>query len=79
MDGLRLRRDVMKVAFLLLLAACAAPKRTVPSSHPASREAPTGRLAGAPASLRPGVVDYKDVPAMREGESKAGSGHEHHH
>ena len=72
------RRDVMKIVLLALVSACAVPKRTVPASHPAHRDAPAGRLAGAPPSLRPGVVEYKDVPAMRQGEPANGSGHHHH-
>lgn len=69
---------VMKVALLVALTACAVPKRTVSASDPASADAPVGRLAGAPPSLRPGVVEYKDVPAVREGEP-SGGGHHHHH
>lgn len=69
---------VMRVALFVLLGACAVPKRSVPASHPASADAPAGRLAGAPPSLRPGVVDYKDVPPVREGEPKD-AGHHHHH
>jgi hypothetical protein len=79
MDAKPLRRDVMKIALLLLVSACAVPKRTVAGSHPASAKAPAGRLAGAPPSLRPGVVEYKDVPAVREGEPKDGGGHHQHH
>lgn len=62
---------------LVLLAGCAAKQRPVPATHPASADAPVGRLAGAPPALRPGVVQYKDVPAMREGPPP--DTHHHHH
>jgi hypothetical protein len=68
----------MKLLLLALITACAVPKRQVATPHPASTEAPTGRLAGAPPSLRPGVIDYKDVPATHQGEPANGSGHHHH-
>ena len=57
----------MVVAFTLagLVGACAARPVAPAASHPANPAAPTGRLAGAPASLRPGVVVYPDVPATR--------------
>jgi len=45
------------------------------ADHPAQPSAPTGRLAGPPASLRPGVVQYPDVPAVR---SEPPPAHHHH-
>ena len=48
---------------VVLLAACAVPAPVRPEA--ARADAPTGRLAGAPATLRPGVVSYPDVPATR--------------
>ena len=57
---------------LLLVAACAMPPPQAPAA--AKADAPTGRLAGAPASLRPGVVSYPDVP-VRAPEAP----HHHHH
>jgi hypothetical protein len=60
----------------LLLAGCATSARPLPASHPANPSAPTGRLAGAPPALRPGVVEYTDVPKAR---SEAPVDHSHHH
>ena len=57
---------------LLLVAACAVTPPPAPRA--ASADAPAGRLAGAPASLRPGVVSYPDVP-VRAAEPP----HHHHH
>jgi hypothetical protein len=62
--------------WLLVLVAGCAPHVAVPASHPANRAAPPGRLAGAPASLRPGVVAYPDVPVLRR---EAPDAHHHHH
>lgn len=59
---------------LTMLAACSV-RSSRPASHPASAAAPVGRLAGAPPSLRPGVVEYPDVPALRE---QAPAEHHHH-
>ena len=59
---------------LLALASCTAHAPELPPDHPASSRAPIGRVAGAPASLRPGVVAYPDVPAVR-----AAPEHHHHH
>ena len=50
---------------LLLCASCAISPRALPADHPANASAPTGRLAGAPAELRPGVVVYEGLPALR--------------
>jgi hypothetical protein len=58
---------------VILLAACAVPAPARPAA--ARADAPTGRLAGAPATLRPGVVSYSDVPATRA----APPAHHHHH
>jgi len=55
---------------LLLVAgisSCAVRPAPVPPGHAASANAPTGRLAGAPPALRPGVVEDKDGPGMGEG------------
>jgi hypothetical protein len=59
-------------ALLVLFAACAVPAPARPQA--ARVDAPTGQLAGAPATLRPGVVSYPDVPATR-----AAPEHHHHH
>jgi hypothetical protein len=60
----------------LALAGCATTPAPLPTSHPAQASAPGGRLAGAPPALRPGVVEYKDVPKTR---SEAPVDHSHHH
>lgn len=59
------------------MTGCAVHAPAIPASHAASATAPTGRLAGAPPALRPGVVEYTDVPAMREGAPA--DAHQHHH
>jgi len=65
----------MRHVIWLLLAGCAVPAPARPATHPASASAPTGRLAGPPPSLRPGAVEYKDVPALRNDTPAP----EHHH
>lgn len=64
------------VVLAMLGAACATNRRALPATHTASRAAPVGRLAPAPPSLRPGVVVYPDVPAIRPA---APVDHSHHH
>lgn len=59
----------------IFVAGCAVAPAALPGSHPASASAPPGRLAGAPAELRPGVVVYADVPALRTAPPPA---HHHH-
>jgi hypothetical protein len=46
---------------LLLVAGCAVYEAPLPPMHPANPRAAIGRTAGAPASLRPGVVTYGDA------------------
>jgi len=67
----------MRAALLavMLLAGCAAHAPAPGADHPANPRAPTGRLAGAPAALRPGVAGYTDLPAQRE---PAPPTHQHH-
>jgi hypothetical protein len=66
----------MRTAVLgCLLGACAVHGPALAPTHPASATAPIGRLAGAPPSLRPGVVTYPDVPATRA----APEAPHHHH
>lgn len=67
----------MHALVLLLLAGCAVQAPALSAQHPGSSTAATGRLAGAPAALRPGVIDYSDVPALRKGDD--GGGAHHHH
>jgi hypothetical protein len=60
---------------LVPLVACAVDAPALSAQHPANPAAPAGRLAGAPASLRPGVVVYPDVPAAAAEPPE----HHHHH
>lgn len=62
---------------LVALAGCAVSPRPLPASHPAQASSPPGRLAGAPPALRPGVVEYEDVPKTR-GEAPVDHSHHHH-
>ena len=59
---------------VLVLAGCAVSVPAPATTHPANPAAPIGRLAGAPATLRSGVVDYA-LPAVRSVEPE----HVHHH
>lgn len=52
----------MRALALILSVGCAIDAPALSPQHPANPAAPTGRLAGAPASLRPGVASYPDVP-----------------
>jgi hypothetical protein len=54
----------MRALALMLLAGCAIDAPALAPANPASISAPTGRLAGAPATLRPGVVAYPGLPAI---------------
>jgi hypothetical protein len=65
---------VRNVVIALALAGCTSSTK-LPATHPAQPTAPTGRLAGAPPALRPGVVVYKDVPKT----PAAPVDHSHHH
>ncbi len=65
----------MRALALVLVAACATAAPPLAADHPANPRAPTGRLAGAPPSLRPGAVKYDDVPALR---TTAPPMHHHH-
>lgn len=47
---------VIRASLLLALVGCAPTAMTVGADHPANASAPTGRLAGPPAALRPGVA-----------------------
>ena len=64
----------MARVLIIFVASCAVAPTTLPSSHPASARAPVGRLVGAPATLRAGVVAY-DLPPSRSDEPA----HHHHH
>jgi hypothetical protein len=60
---------------LVLCAGCAIAPAPLSAEHPANPSAPAGRLAGAPATLRPGAVVYDGVPALRTTPPPA---HHHH-
>lgn len=66
------------LALLITLAGCAVRPPPRSAQDPTSASAQNGRLAGAPPSLRPGVVDYTNVPPLRSGDDDGG-GHHHHH
>jgi hypothetical protein len=61
----------------IFVGGCAASVPAVAPGHPANSAAPSGRLAPAPASLRPGVVTYPDVP--QRGADPEPQPHHHHH
>jgi hypothetical protein len=67
---------VRNVIIAIALAGCAVSAKPLPATHPAHANAAPGRLAGAPPALRPGVVEYKDVPKTR---SEAPIDHSQHH
>jgi hypothetical protein len=70
----------MRATLVLFLASgCAVRAPALSAQHPASPSAESGRLAGAPPSLRPGIVDYKDVPPVRQGDDQGGGHHHHGH
>ena len=66
----------MRLAALVLASGCAATAPAIPASHPASPQATPGRIAGAPPSLRAGVIAYPDVPPL---ETEKPGGHQHDH
>jgi hypothetical protein len=61
-------------SLVFVVAGCAIAPRPLPATHPSSAGAPVGRLAGASATLRPGVAGYDDLPAPRATEPA----HHHH-
>lgn len=69
--GPRRSRRSGRLAATLLLAAlvgCAPAAMPLTAEHPASPEAPTGRLAGPPPALRPGVADATPAAAPAASE-----------
>jgi hypothetical protein len=73
-----IRRAALSL-LLLLGSSCAPAALPVARNHPASASAPTGRLAGPPAALRPGIAgEIQADPAPPAADAAAG-GHEHHH
>lgn len=75
----------MRAALLVVLVGCTPAGLVTPPTHPAHPDAPTGRLAGPPPALRPGVAEPGDAtesPASDEGTQPSPStheGHEGHH
>ena len=74
---------LVKAILLAVIAGCAPAAMKTGPEHPASPDAPTGRLAGPPAALRPGVVDIsipepkkQQVPKPKQPPAQ---GHEGHH
>jgi hypothetical protein len=65
----------MRALLLVLLSACAIAVPPLAPASPASASAPVGRLAGPPATLRPGAVVYGDVPPLRAAPAPM---HHHH-
>ena len=65
----------MALGALGAIGACASTPM-IAKSHPASAEAPAGRIAGVAPSLRNGVVSYPDVPEVRAAPPPD---HTHHH
>jgi len=63
------------LALVLALAGCAVRAAPPATTHPASPAAPIGRLAGPPASLRPGAVSYPDAPPAALSAAPAHTGH----
>lgn len=66
-----------------LLTGCAPRALSVTAEHPASPDAPAGRLVGPPAALRPGVADAPapaPPPAPQSQQPHHGhQGHQGHH
>ncbi len=52
----------LKPLLLAVLVGCAPQAMTTNARHPANPDAPTGRLAGPPVALRPGVADISTPP-----------------
>jgi hypothetical protein len=52
----------VKALLLAGLLGCTPHALAVTAEHPASPEAPTGRLAGPPPALRPGVTEVTPTP-----------------
>ncbi len=58
-----------------LLAGCAPRALAVTAEHPASPDAPAGRLSGPPPALRPGVAEASDPPPQQHPQQQ----HQHQH
>jgi len=64
-------------AILAALAGCAPAALAVTPEHPASPDAPGGRLAGPPAALRPGVVEAAPPAGAPAQPAPAPAAHDH--
>lgn len=69
----------LPVALLALAAGCALHAAPLPADHPANASAPTGRLADAPAALRPGVAAYDGLPIAPAVPAPTDAPAHHHH
>ena len=84
-DGEIVKR-ALAIATGLAFGACAPRAMSVTPEHPANPEAPTGRLAGPPPALRPGVAQLTEPSKPAEPDQHQGhdahqghQGHEGHH
>ena len=59
-----MRARALVAALVATLGACSPAALPVAADHPGRSTAPTGRLAGPPAALRPGVaaIDLEQKP-----------------
>lgn len=65
---MRMRTRSWLVAAVLSLGACTPRAMDFPTTHPANPDAETGRLAGAPAALRPGVAMETPTPPREQSQ-----------
>jgi hypothetical protein len=66
----------VKALLLAGLLGCTPRAISMPPEHPASPDAPAGRLAGPPPALRPGVVE---APPQQPPAPPAQPDHQEHH
>ena len=65
--------EVMKRLLFTLVVGCAPRGMTTTAEHPANPDAPSGRLAGPPAALAPGVADISTPAAGSVDHSSHGA------
>jgi len=68
----------MRNALILALGASCASAPAISPTHPASAQAPAGRIAGVAPSLRAGVISYPDVPPVPDTPPPPDHSHHHH-
>jgi hypothetical protein len=68
---------IAALAIAAFVAGCAPKAMPLTPAHPAHAGAPTGRLAGPPPALRPGVVASE--PHVEAPPAPSHRGHEGHH